>query len=322
MGVPLIIEWVLGGMAALFVGAILGYFAARNVNRSRLKGVRSEADTIVLTAREEAETIKKEAELKAKDDLYQKREAFNRETEQVRGELREQGTTTRQTRGQPGRETPKLAEKGTLARQPQDQAHRAPLRSRKTEQGSRDPDPPAVAETSRDLLAIHASRPSSCCWNGSRGSWREVSPPGCTGTRNSSRSQRGEGPQHPGHGHPPLRRRAHRRHHRQHRRHPQRRHEGPDHRPRRPQHPHLREVHRRRRHRRRHAGRGHRQRLRQHPPRDRQAGPDQADPGRPDSSLADRGSRRRKRRRRWRSTSSRWAGRRCWRRTSARCTRS
>ena len=49
---------------------------------------------------------------------------------------------------------------------------------------------------------------------------------------------------------------------------------------------------------------------------------DEADPGRPDPPVAHRGGGDGNAGRRWRSTSSRWAGRRCRRRTSARCTRS
>src|SRR5213078_671072 len=81
---------VLSCLASLLVGLLAGYAGVRLIDRSRLKGVRQDADSIVRAARDEAETIKKEAELKARDDLYQQREAFNRETEQVRGELREQ----------------------------------------------------------------------------------------------------------------------------------------------------------------------------------------------------------------------------------------
>jgi ribonuclease Y len=72
------------------LGAGAGYAVVRLRGRSRLSSIRVQADEILRGAREEAETIKKEAELKAKDDLHQQREAFQRETEQVRAELREQ----------------------------------------------------------------------------------------------------------------------------------------------------------------------------------------------------------------------------------------
>src|SRR3954454_23251289 len=72
------------------VGLSAGYVLVRLLDRGSLKGVRQQADLIVRAARDEAETVKKEAELKAKDDLFAQREAFNKETEQARGELREQ----------------------------------------------------------------------------------------------------------------------------------------------------------------------------------------------------------------------------------------
>ncbi len=71
-------------------GAAAGYVGVRLVDRARLRGVQSRAEEILRAARDEAEKLKKEAELRAKDDLYQQREALNRENEQVRGELREQ----------------------------------------------------------------------------------------------------------------------------------------------------------------------------------------------------------------------------------------
>jgi ribonuclease Y len=86
MGLP---EFLIGCLAAL-VGLALGYAGARLLDRFRLKSVRMQAEQIAKSARDEAEKIKKEAELKAKDDLYQQREVFKRETEQVRCELREQ----------------------------------------------------------------------------------------------------------------------------------------------------------------------------------------------------------------------------------------
>ncbi|MFO0845443.1 MAG: ribonuclease Y [Gemmataceae bacterium] len=81
---------VLSCAAAALAGLAAGWFGVRLTDRARLKGVHSRADDILRAARDEAETVKKEAELKARDDLHQLREAFNRETEQTRNELREQ----------------------------------------------------------------------------------------------------------------------------------------------------------------------------------------------------------------------------------------
>jgi ribonuclease Y len=75
---------------ALLGGAAGGYVIARAADRFRLQGIRTLAEEITRTARTEAERITREAELKAKDDLYKKREELTRETEAIRGELREQ----------------------------------------------------------------------------------------------------------------------------------------------------------------------------------------------------------------------------------------
>jgi ribonucrease Y len=72
------------------VALALGYGAARLLDRVRLGGVRQQAERITLAARDEAEKIKKEAELKGKDDLFQRREELEKEMERLRGELREQ----------------------------------------------------------------------------------------------------------------------------------------------------------------------------------------------------------------------------------------
>jgi ribonuclease Y len=81
---------VLISILTALAGLGLGYAAARLLDRSRLRTVRSQAEAITTAGREEAEKFKKEAELRAKDDLYQKREELNREMEQARAELREQ----------------------------------------------------------------------------------------------------------------------------------------------------------------------------------------------------------------------------------------
>jgi ribonuclease Y len=83
---PELLYAILGGLG----GLVLGYVIVRALDRSRLKTVRGQAEEIVRGARDSAEALIKEAELKAKDDLFQLREALNREMEQMRAELREQ----------------------------------------------------------------------------------------------------------------------------------------------------------------------------------------------------------------------------------------
>jgi ribonuclease Y len=72
------------------VAAGAGYAVARAADRFRLQGIRTLAEEITRNARTEAERITKDAELKAKDDLYKRREELTRETEQIRSELRDQ----------------------------------------------------------------------------------------------------------------------------------------------------------------------------------------------------------------------------------------
>jgi ribonuclease Y len=81
---------VLLSFLALVVGAAAGWLGAWLLDRSRFRGVRARTAEITAAAQAESEKILKEAELKAKDDLYHKREDLNREMEQVRGELRDQ----------------------------------------------------------------------------------------------------------------------------------------------------------------------------------------------------------------------------------------
>jgi ribonuclease Y len=82
-------EYVIACLAGLAAGLALGYAGVRALDRIRLKGVRSQADDILRGARDEADKIRKEAELKAKDDLYRQREELKRENEQARAEVRE-----------------------------------------------------------------------------------------------------------------------------------------------------------------------------------------------------------------------------------------
>lgn len=82
--------WILISCFAALAGLGLGYSLARIYDRVCLKDVRKRAEAITLQAREEADKLKKVAELQAKEDLFRKREEFDHETEKVRGELREQ----------------------------------------------------------------------------------------------------------------------------------------------------------------------------------------------------------------------------------------
>jgi ribonuclease Y len=92
---------VLGFALALVVGVGAGFYAGRAQMKGRVLEVESQARDheaqaqarardIIDQARKDADRIAKDAELQAKDDMFQKRELFNRETEQLRADLREQ----------------------------------------------------------------------------------------------------------------------------------------------------------------------------------------------------------------------------------------
>jgi ribonucrease Y len=80
----------IGSLAALIVGLAVGFTVARLRGRTSLQSFHTQAGEITRQAKDEAEKIRKEAELHAKDELYKKREEFDLETEKVRGELRDQ----------------------------------------------------------------------------------------------------------------------------------------------------------------------------------------------------------------------------------------
>jgi len=87
-------------LLALALGGGAGYLLCRTQMRSRLRltearvrdheeQAQARVRDIIDQAHRDAERLAKDAELKAKDELFQMREAFNREMEQARGELRE-----------------------------------------------------------------------------------------------------------------------------------------------------------------------------------------------------------------------------------------
>lgn len=74
---------------AALVGSLVGYAVARYQDRFNVNSAQAKAAEIVEQAQKRADNHVKEAELKAKDEVYSKREEFNREQEKARNELRE-----------------------------------------------------------------------------------------------------------------------------------------------------------------------------------------------------------------------------------------
>ncbi len=81
------IAWCL---LAGILGLLLGVGGARLIDRMRLSKTQVRMNELTEQANQRAENIVKEAELHAKDEVFKKREEFNREMETGRGELREQ----------------------------------------------------------------------------------------------------------------------------------------------------------------------------------------------------------------------------------------
>jgi ribonuclease Y len=86
---PPVLVWVALICLAALVALFAGYGGARLQDRFRLSSAQSRVAEITVHAQKEADNIRKESELKAKDELFQKREEFNREVEKARADMRE-----------------------------------------------------------------------------------------------------------------------------------------------------------------------------------------------------------------------------------------
>jgi ribonucrease Y len=78
------------GFFELLLSVVIGIAGAWLIARFRAKTARGGADQILASARLEAETIRKQAELAAKEDVLKRREDFEVEIDRVRGDFREQ----------------------------------------------------------------------------------------------------------------------------------------------------------------------------------------------------------------------------------------
>ncbi|MGE3806140.1 MAG: ribonuclease Y [Gemmataceae bacterium] len=76
--------------AASLVASLVGYVVARYQDRISLNSAQNRVAEITAQAQKQAENILKESELKAKDEIFKKRDEFNRELETARNEQREQ----------------------------------------------------------------------------------------------------------------------------------------------------------------------------------------------------------------------------------------
>jgi ribonuclease Y len=85
------VVWIcLAALVGLGGGAYASFRLVRRHDRLNLNSAQHRAAGIINQATKEAENVRKEAELRAKDELFKKREDFTRETELARGQLRDQ----------------------------------------------------------------------------------------------------------------------------------------------------------------------------------------------------------------------------------------
>jgi ribonuclease Y len=82
--------YISAGILVLFLGLVVGYFTNKKVSESHLKHTRKLAENIISEAQREAETQKKAAILEAKDEWYQAKLRFEKETQEARQELKKQ----------------------------------------------------------------------------------------------------------------------------------------------------------------------------------------------------------------------------------------
>ncbi|MDD4858160.1 MAG: ribonuclease Y [Candidatus Krumholzibacteria bacterium] len=78
------------GILVLFIGLVAGWFVNKKVSESHLKHTRKLAENIIAEAQREAETQKKAAILEAKDEWYQAKLRFEKETQEARQEIKKQ----------------------------------------------------------------------------------------------------------------------------------------------------------------------------------------------------------------------------------------
>jgi ribonuclease Y len=84
------LEICLAAVIGLGLGGIAAVLWLRRQDQLNLNSARAQAETLVNQSRKDADNVVKEAELRAKDDIFKRREEFNREIEQLRTEQREQ----------------------------------------------------------------------------------------------------------------------------------------------------------------------------------------------------------------------------------------
>lgn len=80
--------YISAGILVLFFGSISGWFINRKISANQMRHTKKLAENIISEAQKEAETQKKAAILEAKDEWYQAKQRFEKETHEARQELK------------------------------------------------------------------------------------------------------------------------------------------------------------------------------------------------------------------------------------------
>ncbi len=82
--------WVIFIVAALVIGCVVGYFVRKHLAEAKIKSAEEAAAKILIDARKDSETRKKEALLEAKEEIHRLRAEADRENKERHNELNRQ----------------------------------------------------------------------------------------------------------------------------------------------------------------------------------------------------------------------------------------
>ncbi|MDH4227586.1 MAG: ribonuclease Y [Deltaproteobacteria bacterium] len=81
------IVFIIAVLAGIAIGVVIGFILRKKMSEAKLASANDAAEALVEDAKRDAERIKKEAELKAKDLLFQGRQEFDKEVREQRKEI-------------------------------------------------------------------------------------------------------------------------------------------------------------------------------------------------------------------------------------------
>lgn len=89
-GVTMELTTIISILLGLFVGAVVGYFIRKSIAEAKIAGAKNAAEQILEDGRRDAEALKKEALLEAKDEIHKLRTEAERDVRERRNELQKQ----------------------------------------------------------------------------------------------------------------------------------------------------------------------------------------------------------------------------------------